>query len=45
MSKSDKISKLQQARSYLIDRKKSREIKVSKLRWNLQKILKKDEER
>ncbi len=38
MSKEPKITKWQHARRNLVDKKKIREIKVSKLKWNLQKI-------
>ena len=42
MSKEPKITKWQHARRYLIDKKKSRELKISRLKWNLQKILDKN---
>lgn len=42
MSKSPKITYWQRARRCLVDKKKNREIKVSKLKWNLQKILDED---
>ena len=45
MSKKTNVPHFQQARGYLVDRKKIREIRVSKLKWNLQKILKTEDER
>lgn len=45
MAKDSKVPRFQQARGYLVSKKKIREIKVSKLKWNLQRILNKDEER
>jgi len=45
MSQTSKITHWQQARRNLLDKKKNREIKVSKLKWNLQKILDREKER
>jgi len=45
MAKDPKVPRFQQARGFLVSKKKIREIKVSKLKWNLQRILDKDKER
>tara|TARA_B100001057_G_scaffold110717_1_gene108763 strand:+ start:16392 stop:16529 length:138 start_codon:yes stop_codon:yes gene_type:complete len=45
MSKPPKITYGQKARVNLIDKRKIREIQVSKLKWNLQKIFDQDKER
>jgi len=44
MSKEPKITRWQQARRYLVDRRRIKEIKISRLKWNLQKILDKSGE-
>jgi len=45
MDKPSKILPWQNPRRNLSDKKKNREIKISKLKWNLQKILDRDKER